>query len=89
MPAAEIRWAAEALLDATPPGGWPRLAGGFLSRPTALSMLALRRLRLGRYDTDQPDRHRTTWTATRSCAGRSLRADRAGCWTCANLSVTA
>ncbi|GAA1011412.1 hypothetical protein Aple_059520 [Acrocarpospora pleiomorpha] len=45
-------WAAEALLDATPPGGWPPLAGGMLSRRTALSALALRRLRLGRYDTD-------------------------------------
>ncbi|GLW09625.1 hypothetical protein Misp01_47540 [Microtetraspora sp. NBRC 13810] len=45
-------WAAEALLDATPPGGWPPLAGGVLSRRTALSALALRRLRLGRYDTD-------------------------------------
>ncbi|MEU8403836.1 BREX-2 system phosphatase PglZ [Nonomuraea sp. NPDC048892] len=45
-------WAAEALLDATPPGGWPPLAGGILSRRTALSALALRRLRLGRYDTE-------------------------------------
>ncbi|WP_449063933.1 hypothetical protein, partial [Planomonospora algeriensis] len=35
-------WAAEALLDATPPGGWPPLAGGVLSRRTALSALALR-----------------------------------------------
>ncbi|MBQ0985603.1 BREX-2 system phosphatase PglZ [Streptomyces sp. F63] len=40
-------WAAEALLDATPPGGWPSLAGGILSRRTALSALATRRLRLG------------------------------------------
>ncbi|MGK5558080.1 BREX-2 system phosphatase PglZ [Actinomadura kijaniata] len=47
-------WAAEALLDATPPGGWPRIAGKVLSRDTALSALALRRLRLGRYDTDRP-----------------------------------
>ncbi|MET8046556.1 BREX-2 system phosphatase PglZ [Streptosporangium sp. NPDC005286] len=45
-------WAAEALLDATPPGGWPPLAGGVLSRRTALSALALRRMRLGRYDAD-------------------------------------
>ncbi|MEU2577748.1 BREX-2 system phosphatase PglZ [Streptomyces anulatus] len=45
-------WAAEALLDATPPGGWPPLAGGVLSRRKALSALALRRLRLGRYDTE-------------------------------------
>ncbi|MER6813594.1 BREX-2 system phosphatase PglZ [Spirillospora sp. NPDC000708] len=45
-------WAAEALLDATPPGGWPRLAGGWLSRRVALSSLALRRLRLGRYASD-------------------------------------
>ncbi|MEO3875906.1 BREX-2 system phosphatase PglZ [Nonomuraea sp. B12E4] len=49
-------WAAEALLDATPPGGWPPLAGGLLSRRTALSALALRRLRLGRYDIDEPSR---------------------------------
>ncbi|WP_283136707.1 BREX-2 system phosphatase PglZ [Rhizohabitans arisaemae] len=45
-------WAAEALLDATPPGGWPALPGGVLSRRTALTALALRRLRLGRYDAD-------------------------------------
>ncbi|MEU6118081.1 BREX-2 system phosphatase PglZ [Streptomyces sp. NPDC047117] len=48
----DANWAAEALLDATPPGGWPPLAGGILSRRTALSALALRRLRLGRYDTE-------------------------------------
>ncbi|MEU0274895.1 BREX-2 system phosphatase PglZ [Streptomyces sp. NPDC006307] len=46
----EANWAAEALLDATPPGGWPPIAGGMLSRRVALSALALRRLRLGRYD---------------------------------------
>jgi hypothetical protein len=51
----EEGWAAEALLDATPPGGWPQLAGGILSRRTALSSLALRRLRLGRYDTGGAD----------------------------------
>ncbi|MFF3998050.1 BREX-2 system phosphatase PglZ [Streptomyces cyaneofuscatus] len=46
-------WAAEALLDATPPkGGWPPVAGGMLSRRTALTSLALRRLRLGRYDSE-------------------------------------
>ncbi|MFE3018942.1 BREX-2 system phosphatase PglZ [Streptomyces sp. NPDC059256] len=48
----DVNWAAEALLGATPPGGWPPLAGGMLSRRTALSALALRRLRLGRYNTD-------------------------------------
>lgn len=40
-------WAAEALLDARPPGGWPQLAGGVLSRHSALTALALRRLRIG------------------------------------------
>ncbi|MFD0150478.1 BREX-2 system phosphatase PglZ [Streptomyces sp. NPDC127132] len=45
----EDNWAAEALLEAAPPAGWPRLAGGLLSRRTALSALALRRLRLGPY----------------------------------------
>ncbi|MGW9043456.1 BREX-2 system phosphatase PglZ [Streptomyces lydicus] len=52
-------WASEALLDATPPGGWPPLAGGVLSRQKALSALALRRLRLGRYDSDADGPHRT------------------------------
>ncbi|MFD7836971.1 BREX-2 system phosphatase PglZ [Streptomyces sp. NPDC059761] len=55
----EVNWAAEALLDATPPGGWPPLAGGMLSRRTALSALALRRLRLGRYDTEAGPSGRT------------------------------
>ncbi|WP_112468599.1 BREX-2 system phosphatase PglZ [Streptomyces triticisoli] len=41
----DANWAAEALLDATPPGGW-------LSRQYALTALVQRRLRLGRYDTD-------------------------------------
>ncbi|MFE3070568.1 BREX-2 system phosphatase PglZ [Streptomyces sp. NPDC059247] len=45
----EDNWAAEALLEAAPPVGWPRLAGGLLSRRTALSALALRRLRLSPY----------------------------------------
>lgn len=49
----DSNWAAEALLDATPPGGWPALGGGVLSRRGALTALALRRLRLGRYDDDR------------------------------------
>ncbi|NEE18805.1 BREX-2 system phosphatase PglZ [Streptomyces sp. SID7499] len=49
----EENWAAEALLDAAPPhGGWPKLAGGPLSRSKALTALALRRLGIGRYDPD-------------------------------------
>jgi hypothetical protein len=49
----EENWAAEALLDAAPPhGGWPKLAGGVLSRREALTALALRRLGIGRYDPD-------------------------------------
>ncbi|MFF8318446.1 BREX-2 system phosphatase PglZ [Streptomyces bobili] len=48
----DVNWAAEALLDATPPGGWPPVRGGWLSRQYALTALAQRRLRLGRYDTD-------------------------------------
>ncbi|NXY93920.1 BREX-2 system phosphatase PglZ [Streptomyces sp. BR123] len=57
----ESNWAAEALLDATPPkgGGWPPVAGGMLSRRTALSSLALRRLRLGRYDEEAESAGRT------------------------------
>ncbi|MFI7364818.1 BREX-2 system phosphatase PglZ [Streptomyces sp. NPDC050149] len=47
-------WAAESLLDATPPGGWPQLSGGILTRRKSLTALALRRLGIGRYD---PDRH--------------------------------
>ncbi|MFI6929313.1 BREX-2 system phosphatase PglZ [Streptomyces sp. NPDC050287] len=47
-----VNWAAEALLDATPPGGWPSVPGGWLSRQYALTALAQRRLRLGRYDTE-------------------------------------
>lgn len=53
-------WAAESLLDALPPGGWPKLPGGTLSRRHALTELALRRLRLGRYSEDEAgeaDRH--------------------------------
>ncbi|GAB2940452.1 BREX-2 system phosphatase PglZ [Nonomuraea fastidiosa] len=48
----EANWAAEALLDAAPPGGWPQVAGGLLARRVALSELAARRLRFGRYGTD-------------------------------------
>lgn len=39
-------WAAEPLLDAAGPHGWPRVAGGVLSRDEALVALAVRRLRL-------------------------------------------
>lgn len=56
----EENWAAEALLDAAPPhGGWPKLAGGVLSRREALTALALRRLGIGRYDPDA-ETHRTS-----------------------------
>ncbi|MBL1113582.1 BREX-2 system phosphatase PglZ [Streptomyces sp. 110] len=49
-------WAAEALLDATPPTGWTKLPGGVLSRDKALGELTLRRLGIGRYDPDR-DQH--------------------------------
>jgi hypothetical protein len=48
----DVNWAAEALLEATPPGGWSAVPGGWLSRQYALTALAQRRLRLGRYDTE-------------------------------------
>lgn len=41
-------WAGEALLDAMPPEGWPRLAGTVLSHDHALRHLAAARLRLDR-----------------------------------------
>ncbi len=42
-------WACEALLDAAGPQGWPAtLAGGILTRSSALAALAVRRLRLDR-----------------------------------------
>jgi hypothetical protein len=41
-------WAAEALVEALPPGGWPRLPGTLLSRDVALRHLAARRLGLER-----------------------------------------
>ncbi|WP_327066330.1 BREX-2 system phosphatase PglZ [Kitasatospora sp. NBC_01302] len=47
-------WAAESLLDATPPAGWPRVGGGVLARSGALGALAMRRLGIGRFDPDQP-----------------------------------
>ncbi|MFH9583549.1 BREX-2 system phosphatase PglZ [Streptomyces luteogriseus] len=57
----EENWAAEALLDAAPPhGGWPKLAGGPLSRSKALTALALRRLGIGRYDPDAETSRSTT-----------------------------
>ncbi|MFI9462623.1 BREX-2 system phosphatase PglZ [Streptomyces xiamenensis] len=52
----EEKWAAEALLDARPGRGWPRLTGGMLSRREALTLLTLRRLGIGRYDPDSDDR---------------------------------
>ncbi|MQY22655.1 BREX-2 system phosphatase PglZ [Nocardia macrotermitis] len=47
-------WAAEALLDAAGPNGWPRVPGA-LSRGEALSALASRRLRLPPSGTDRID----------------------------------
>ncbi|MFR9777776.1 BREX-2 system phosphatase PglZ [Micromonospora sp. MS34] len=49
------RWAGQALLDAMPPGGWPRLATKVLSRDVALRHLAAVRLGLSRRGTDPDD----------------------------------
>ncbi|MFI6583524.1 BREX-2 system phosphatase PglZ [Embleya sp. NPDC050493] len=46
-------WAVEALLDAQPPGRWPQLGKGVLTRRHALAALALRRLGAGQYDPDR------------------------------------
>jgi hypothetical protein len=43
---AHYPWAAEALIDAAPPGGWPRANGSTLDLDTALAQLAVRRLAL-------------------------------------------
>ncbi|MFI6692087.1 BREX-2 system phosphatase PglZ [Streptomyces sp. NPDC050433] len=53
----EAGWTSEAFLDARPPTGWPPLGGGILSWRTALSALTLRRLRLGRYESESGARH--------------------------------
>ncbi|MEK9522043.1 BREX-2 system phosphatase PglZ [Streptomyces venezuelae] len=57
-------WAAEALLEAAPPAGWPRIGGGLLSRSTALKALALRRLRLGSYQDEHEPGPRDHTAAT-------------------------
>lgn len=62
-------WAAESLLDATPPGGWPQLAGGILTRRESLTALALRRLGIGRYDPDRDPRVSSPEFAARSGGG--------------------
>ncbi|MFD9421166.1 MULTISPECIES: BREX-2 system phosphatase PglZ [unclassified Streptomyces] len=62
-------WAAESLLDATPPGGWPQLAGGILTWSESLTALALRRLGIGRYDPDRDPRASAEEFATPSGGG--------------------
>ncbi|MFG2052815.1 BREX-2 system phosphatase PglZ [Micromonospora sp. NPDC048930] len=49
------RWAGQALLDAMPPGGWPRLTTKVLSRDVALRHLAAVRLGLTRRGNDPDD----------------------------------
>ncbi|MGW4422179.1 BREX-2 system phosphatase PglZ [Streptosporangium sp. NPDC004631] len=77
-------WAAEALIDAMPPGGWPRPAGAVLTRETALRRLAARRLRLDRLGVDAEEPNAATlllWSSDAVAveAFRGLRAtERAG-----------
>ena len=51
----ELPWAGRALVEATPPGGWPRLPGIVLHRDTALRHLAVQRLQLARLGTAAED----------------------------------
>ncbi len=74
------KWAAQALLDAMPPGGWPRLPGAVLSRDTALSQLAARRLGLDRIGRgadgiDVPTLLRWSYLPGAAEALRALRAE--------------
>ncbi|GAA0986579.1 BREX-2 system phosphatase PglZ [Acrocarpospora macrocephala] len=77
-------WAGEALVDAMPPGGWPRLAGPLLTRDTAMRSLAARRLGLDRIGVDPENLDAGTlllWSRDREQveAFRMLRdAERAG-----------
>lgn len=77
-------WAAEALIDAMPPGGWPRPAGAVLTRETALRQLAARRFRLDRLGVDAEELNAATlllWSSDVAAveAFRGLRAaERAG-----------
>lgn len=67
-------WAGEALLDAMPPEGWPRLAGTVLNRDHALRHLAAARLgldRLGLAPDDLDARVLLRWSALPG-AGESI-----------------
>jgi hypothetical protein len=50
-----LGWAGRALIEAMPPGGWPRLAGTVLSRDSALRHLAAVRLGLADIDVAPED----------------------------------
>src|SRR5690606_18104124 len=77
-------WAGEALLDAMPPEGWPRLAGTVLGRDQALRYLAAARLRLDRIGVEADDldvRALLRWSAlpgARESLDRLREAERAG-----------
>lgn len=67
-------WAGEALLDAMPPEGWPKLAGTVLSRDQALRHLAVVRLTLDRLQIGPDDldaRALLRWSAL-PAAGETL-----------------